>query len=117
MITPILRGKDAIATWLIDVAVNVAISISDLPLLRRIQSLIIPALLSTEEAMVWGSNLNPEQRTTLLDIHRSVSNAARAEADPQRMVNLATQSQLIREAAEVAPFDRHIRQWQGDLKV
>ena len=103
MISPIFRSKDAIATWLIDVAGNVAISISDLALLRRIQSLIIPAFVSTEQAMVWGSHLNPEQRATLLDIHRSVSNAARAEPDPQRMVDLATQSQLIREAAEAAP--------------
>ena|SRR5437868_15096490 len=105
MITPILRSKDAIATWLIDVAGNVAISISDVTLLRRIQSLIIPAFVSTEEAMLWGSQLKPEQRVTLLDIHRSVSNAARVEADPQRMVNLATQSQLMREAAEAAPSD------------
>jgi hypothetical protein len=107
MITPILRSKDAIATWLIDAAGNVAISISDLALLRRIQSLIIPAFVSTEQAMEWGSHLNPEQRATLLDIHRSVSNSARAEADPQRMVDLATQSQLMREAAEAAPFDGH----------
>jgi|SRR4051794_32742258 hypothetical protein len=104
MITPILRSKDAIATWLIDVAGNVAISISDVALLRRIQSLIIPAFVSTEQAMVWGSDLNPEQHATLLDVQRRVSNAARVEADPQRMVNLATQSQLIREAAEAAPF-------------
>jgi len=89
MITPILRSKDAIATWLIDVAGNVAVSISDLGLLRRIQSLIIPAFVSTEQAMVWGSHLNPEQRATLLDIQRSVTNAAGAEADPQRMVNLS----------------------------
>ena len=107
MITPILRSKDAIATWLIDVAGNVAISISDLALLKRIRSLIIPAFVSTEEAMLWGSDLNHEQRATLLDIKRSVSNAARAEVDPQRMVNLATQSQLLREAAEAAPFDGH----------
>jgi hypothetical protein len=107
MITQILRNKDAIATWLIDVAGNVAISISDLALLRQIHSLIIPAFVSTEQAMVWGSHLSPEQRATLLDIHRSVSNAARAEADPQRMVNLATQSQLMREAAEAAPFNGH----------
>jgi hypothetical protein len=107
MITPILRSKDAIATWLIDATGNVAISISDLVLLRRIQSLIIPAFVSTEQAMVSGSHLNPEQRATLLDIHRSVSNAARAEADPQRMVDLATQSQLLREAAEAARFDGH----------
>ena len=105
MITPILRSKDAIATWLIDVVGNVAISISDVALLKRIQSLIIPAFVSTEEAMLWGSDLNPEQRATLLDIQRSVNNAARAEADPQRMVNLATQSQLLREAAEAAPFE------------
>jgi hypothetical protein len=105
MITPILRSKDAIATWLIDVVGNVAISISDVALLKRIQSLIIPAFVSTEEAMLWGSDLNPEQRATLLDIQRSVNNAARAEVDPQRMVNLATQSQLLREAAEAAPFD------------
>jgi hypothetical protein len=105
MITPILRSKDAIATWLIDTAGNVAISISDVALLKRIQSLIIPAFVSTEEAMLWGSDLNPEQRATLLDIQRSVNNAARAEVDPQRMVNLATQSQLLREAAEAAPFD------------
>jgi hypothetical protein len=105
MITPILRSKDSIATWLIDVAGNVAISISDLVLLKRIQSLIVPAFVSTEEAMEWGSRLNPEQRATLLDIHRSASNAARAEADPQRMVDLATQSQLMREAAEAAPLN------------
>ena len=105
MITPILRSKDAIATWLIDVVGNVAISISDVALLKRIQSLIIPAFVSTEEAMLWGSDLNPEQRATLLDIQRRVNNAARAEVVPQRMVNLATQSQLLREAAEAAPFE------------
>ena len=105
MITPMLRGKDAIPTWLIDPTGNVAVSISDLGLLRRIQSLIIPAFVSTEQAMVWGSHLNPEQRATLLDIQRSVTNAAGAEADPQRMVNLATQAQLMREAAEAAPSD------------
>jgi hypothetical protein len=114
MITPILRSKDAIATWLIDAAGNVAISISDLVLLKRIQSLIIPGFVSTEQAMAWGSDLNPEQRATLLDIQRSVSNAARAEADPQRMVDLATQSQLMREAAEAAPFHGHR---QGALQV
>ena len=105
MITPILRSKDAMATWLIDVAGNVAISISDLALLKRIRSLIIPAFVSTEQAMLWGSDLNPEQRATLLDMQRSVNNAARAEVYPERMVNLATQSQLLREAAEAAPFE------------
>jgi hypothetical protein len=109
MITPILRSKDAIVPWLIDAAGNVAISISDLVLLKRIQSLIIPTFVSTEQAMEWGSCLNPEQRSTLLDIQRRVSNTAQAEADPQRMVNLATQSQLMREAAETAPFESAVK--------
>jgi hypothetical protein len=112
MITPIVRSKDAIDTWLIDAAGNVAISISDLVLLNRIQSLIVPAFVSTEQAMEWGSHLNPEQLATLLDIHRNMSSAARAEADPQRMVDLAMQSQLLREAAEAAaPSDGHIRHY------
>src|SRR5207237_10343091 len=105
MMNSSLGGKASIVSWLIDAAGNFAISISDLALLKRIQSRIIPAFVSTEEAMLWGSDLNPEQRATLLDMQRSVSNAARAEADPQRMVNLATQSQLLREAAEAAPFE------------
>ena len=111
MITPILRSKDAIATWLVDAVGNVAISISDLALLKRIQRLTIPAFVSTEQAIEWGSHLNPEQRETLLDIHRNVSNAACGEVDPQRMVDLATQSQLLREAAEAAPSDCQIRHY------
>jgi len=103
MITPISRSKDAIGTWLIDLAGNVAISLSGLALLGRIQALIIPAFVSTEQALDWGSHLDPEQRATLLDIQRSVSNAAHAEANLQHMVNLATQSQLMREAAEAFP--------------
>ena len=105
MITPILRRKDAIPSWLIDPAGNVAISISDLALLRRIHRLIIPVFVSTEQAMAWGGRLDTKQRATLLDVQRSVSNAARAEADPQRMVNLATQSQLMREAVDATPSD------------
>jgi hypothetical protein len=109
MITPIVRSKDAIATWLIDAARNVATSILDLLLLKRIQSPIVPAFVSTEQAMEWGSHLNPEQLATLLDINRNMSNGARAEADPRRMVDLATQSQLLSEAAEAAaPSDGHI---------
>ncbi|HEV3409299.1 MAG TPA: hypothetical protein VG095_03335, partial [Chthoniobacterales bacterium] len=46
------------------------------------------------------SRLNAEQHATLLDIQRSSSNAARIERDLQTRVNLATQSQLLREAAE-----------------
>jgi hypothetical protein len=111
MIPPILKTTDAITTWVIDAAGNVAISISDLVLLERIQKLIIPAFSSTEEAMEWGTRLNPEQRATLANIQRNVNNAAHTEADPQRMVNLATQSQLLREAAEATPSDCRIRPW------
>src|SRR5205814_10524551 len=99
------RCKVAIDTCLIDTAANVAILISDLAQLKRIRNLIIPAFVSTEEAMVWASHLSPEQHATLLDIERSVNNSARAEADPQCMINLATQSQMMREAAEAAPSD------------
>jgi hypothetical protein len=103
MITPISRSKDAIGTWLIDLAGNVAISLSGLALLGRIQALIIPAFASTEQALEWGSHLDHEQRATLLDIQRSMSNAAHVEANLQHRVNLATQSQLMREAAGAFP--------------
>ena len=109
MVTPILRSNDAIPTWFIDPAGNVAISFSDLALLRRIHRLIIPVFVSTEQAMAWGGRLDSKQRATLLDVQRSVSNAARAEADPQRMISLATQSQLMREAVEAAPSDEGSR--------
>jgi hypothetical protein len=50
--------------------------------------------------MEWGSRLNAAQHATLVDVQRTSSNAARQNGDLQRMVHLATQSQLIREAAE-----------------
>lgn len=50
--------------------------------------------------MEWGSSLNEEQHETLLDMQRTSSNAAHNETNLQRMVDLATQSQLLREAAE-----------------
>lgn len=62
--------------------------------------LLIPNLVSTEQAIRWGSHLNTEQHTTLVKTQRVLSKNALAERNMQRMVDLATQSQLLREAAE-----------------
>jgi uncharacterized membrane protein YccC len=64
------------------------------------EGLVIPLFASTEQAMRWGSHLNAEQHTTLVKAQRALSQDALAEPNPQRMVNLATRSQLLREAAE-----------------
>lgn len=103
MIRSGFRNKDGLAAWLVDLAGNVAISDIDLALLERINRLGVPVFVSSEEATEWGSNLDPEQRATLIDIQRRLSNAAQTECNLQQMVNLATQSQLIREAAEAFP--------------
>jgi hypothetical protein len=60
----------------------------------------IPTFTSTEQAVEWGSHLNLKQHATLVKEQRALSNAALREWDLQRMVTLATQSQLMREAAE-----------------
>lgn len=86
--------------WLVDAAGNIAVSQPGLTLLRRIKRLRVPAFTSTEHATSWGSRLNAEQHATLVDVQRSSSNAARGERNLQRMVALATRSQLLREAAE-----------------
>jgi len=62
--------------------------------------LIIPIFLSTEHAMEWGSNLNAKQHFTLITVQNALSNAARVESDSQRKLDLATQSQLMREASQ-----------------
>jgi hypothetical protein len=98
-----ISSKGALEKWLVDAAGNVAASVSDLGLLARIEALLVPVFSSTEQAVEWGSHLTVEQHATLLDVQRSASNAACAEPNLQRMVNLATQSQLMREAAEAAP--------------
>ena len=77
---------------------------SDLALLARIQALVVPDFVSTEQAVEWGSHLSAEQHATLVKMQRTASNAARRERNLQRMVNLATRSQLMREAAEAAPL-------------
>jgi len=90
-------------SYVVDEAGNVAICSDGLALLARIQALVIPVFASTEQAVEWGSHLNPEQHATLVDMQRTASNAAVGERNLQRMVNLATQSQLMREAAEASP--------------
>jgi hypothetical protein len=64
------------------------------------EDLVIPQFVNTEQAIRWGSHLNAEQHTTLVKAQRTLSQDALSERNPQRMVNLATQSQLLREAAE-----------------
>lgn len=100
MVDPNHRSIDALDTWLIDVAGNIAATDAGLGILQRTASLCVPLFQSSEEAMEWGSRLNAAEHATLVDIQRTCSNAARESADLQRMVNLATQSQLLREAAE-----------------
>ena len=92
--------EDDFSTWLVDLAGNVAASEAGLALLGRIKKLAVPFFGSTEEAMVWGSQLDPEERETRMHVQHAASNAALSEPNLQRMVVLATQSQLIREAAE-----------------
>jgi hypothetical protein len=67
---------------------------------EALKTLLIPIFVSTEQAMEWGSRLNEKQHATLLEIQRSLSDAARGESNPQRKLNLATQSQLMREALQ-----------------
>ena len=71
------------------------------------EDLVIPILVSTEQAIRWGSHLNTEQHTTLVQTQQTLCKNALAERNMQRMVDLATQSQLLREAAEafVLPED------------
>ena len=55
---------------------------------------------STEQAVEWGSHLNAKQHAKVVKRQRALSSSALGECDLQRMVDLATQSQLMREAAE-----------------
>jgi hypothetical protein len=87
-------------SYIVDEAGNIAISPDGLALLARIRALVIPVFASSEQAVEWGSHLNPEQHATLVDMQRTASNAALGERSLQCMVNLATQAQLMREAAQ-----------------
>jgi len=60
----------------------------------------IPTFTSTEQAIEWGTHLNAKQHATLVEAQRALSDVALGEWDMQRMIDLATQSQLMREAAE-----------------
>lgn len=100
---PTYQRSDILHIWLIDPAGNVAISISDVAVLKRIEMLFIPAFTSSEQAVEWGTHLNPQQRATLRHVQRRLSNAALVETNLKRMVNLATQSQLMLEAAKALP--------------
>jgi hypothetical protein len=66
----------------------------------RVNKFSVPTFVSTEQAMEWGSHLNADQHASLVETQRALSYTAFAECDLQRMVNLATQSQLMLEAAE-----------------
>jgi len=67
---------------------------------KPVEKLCIPTFTSTEQAVEWGSHLNSEQHATLVKAQRALSDTALGDYDLQRMMNLATQSQLMREAAE-----------------
>lgn len=71
----------------------------ELQTLAESENLVIPILVSTEQAIRRGAHLNTEQHTTLVQAQRTLSKNALAERNMQRMVDLATQSQLLREAA------------------
>jgi hypothetical protein len=89
-----------LGSYIVDETGNIAICSDGLILLDRIKALVIPVFTSTEQAVEWGSQLDPEQHATLVDMQRTASNAALGERNLQRMVGLATQAQLMREAAQ-----------------
>jgi len=67
---------------------------------KALKKLFVPIFVSTEEAREWGSQLNAKQHATLLKTQWAMSKTACAEPNLQRKINFATQSQLMREAAE-----------------
>jgi len=100
LISAVSQNKEALDSWVVDLSGNIAVSRAGIALLARIDNLHVPAFVSTEQAIEWGSYLSAEQHDTLVDIQRTSSNAACAESNLQRMIDLATKSQLIREAAK-----------------
>jgi len=67
---------------------------------EALKTLLIPIFLSTEQAMEWGSHLSAKQHATLFQTQCALSDAARVESNSQRKLDLAMQSQLMREAAQ-----------------
>ena len=62
-------------------------------------ALRIPTFVSAEHATEWGSHLNAEQHLELIEAQRALRYTAAVEPNLQLKVNLATQSQLMCEAA------------------
>ena len=71
-----------------------------LAVLAGIERLLVPAFASTEHASKWGAQLAPGEHAALLEMQRDASDAALGARNPQSMAELATRSQLLREAAE-----------------
>jgi hypothetical protein len=99
MIAPrtVWDDQGALDVWLVDLGGNIAMSQCGLALVALITRLLVPRFVSTEEAVAWGSRLNAQDHETLVDVQHTASDAALAEPDPQAMVDLATDSQLLRE--------------------
>ena len=70
---------------------------------EALRNLFVPIFVSTEQAREWGSHLNAKQHARLVKKQCALSNTASAEVDLQRKINLATQSQLMREAVQAFP--------------
>jgi hypothetical protein len=94
------RQAKLLRVWLVDSNGHVAVSRQGITLLAGIEGLFVPAFARTEQAIAWGSQLNAGEHAALVDVQRSASDAALGEENPQRMVDLATRSQLLREAVE-----------------
>ena len=92
--------QGALRIWVVDANGSVAISAVAFTLLTGITPLAVPVFANTEEAIAWGSRLTAEEHVDLTALQRSSSEAALREDNNQRKVDLATQSQLLREAAE-----------------
>lgn len=68
--------------------------------MKGLKKFRIPAFISAEQATEWGSHLNAEQYSTLIQAQQTTSYTALVEPNLKLKVSLATQSQLMREAAE-----------------
>jgi len=71
------------------------------PTIIQNSALRIPTFVSAEHATEWGSHLNAEQYIELVKAQRALRYTAAAESNLELKVNLATQSQLMCEAAGV----------------
>ncbi len=65
-----------------------------------VKKFCIPTFNSTEQAMEWGTHLTGAQYATLVKEQRVLNDVALGEFDLQRKLDLATQSQLMSEAAD-----------------